>query len=58
MSWLEERDGTLDLVRGHGLALDHGQLVTKLGHATLELVGLFVELGQALTAATWALDVL
>jgi hypothetical protein len=45
---IEEHDSGLDLGRGHGHALDGGEFVTQLGHALLELVVAFIELGQAL----------
>jgi hypothetical protein len=38
----EEREGALDLGRGHRLALDGGELVTQLGHSLLELAGALV----------------
>ena len=48
---VEERDGALDLGRGHGLTLDGGEFVTQFGNALLELVVALVELELGLAAA-------
>lgn len=45
---IEQRHRALDLGRGHSLALDGGELQSKLGHAQLEVVAALVELGQVL----------